>query len=121
LRNHDYLIKFNASQQWHSFAALPTHRMMMQPTWFFSSLLGLSVSVPLLAHAAETPALHAAFATPQQLVDIGGRKLNLYCSGAGATTVLFDAPSGPGASHVIPAEQPAAVARAVLEVLAQIR
>jgi pimeloyl-ACP methyl ester carboxylesterase len=70
--------------------------MMMQPTWFFSSLLALSVSVPLLAQAAETPALHAAFARPQQLVDIGGRKLNLYCSGAGATTVLFDAPSGEG-------------------------
>jgi hypothetical protein len=96
LRNRGYLIKFNASQQWHLFAALPTHRITMQPTWFFSSLLALSVGFPLLAQAAETPALHAVFARPQQLVDIGGRTLNLYCSGAGATTVLFDAPSGEG-------------------------
>jgi pimeloyl-ACP methyl ester carboxylesterase len=66
----------------------------MQPTWFFSSLLALRVGFPLLAQAAETSALHAAFARPQQLVDIGGRKLNLYCSGDGATTVLFDAPFG---------------------------
>lgn len=35
-----------------------------------------------------------AFAKPHQLVDIGGRKMNLYCSGHGATTVVFDAPSG---------------------------
>lgn len=34
-----------------------------------------------------------AFAHPQQLVDIGGRRLNLYCSGAGPVTVVFDAPS----------------------------
>lgn len=34
------------------------------------------------------------FAKPHQLVDIGGRKMHLYCSGQGATTVVFDAPSG---------------------------
>jgi len=32
------------------------------------------------------------FARPQQLVDIGGRRLNLYCSGSGPVTVVFDAP-----------------------------
>ena len=35
-----------------------------------------------------------AFAKPHRLVDVGGRKMNLYCSGQGATTVVFDAPSG---------------------------
>jgi pimeloyl-ACP methyl ester carboxylesterase len=48
-------------------------------------------SPPLLA--ADAPSA-AAFAKPHQLVDIGGRKMNLYCSGHGATTVVFDAPSG---------------------------
>lgn len=36
----------------------------------------------------------AAFAKPHQLVDIGGRRLNLYCSGSGPVTVVFDSPSG---------------------------
>ena len=34
------------------------------------------------------------FAVPHRLVDIGGRKLNLYCSGTGSPTVVFDAPAG---------------------------
>lgn len=34
------------------------------------------------------------FAKPHQLVDIGGRKMNLYCSGRGPVTVVFDSPSG---------------------------
>lgn len=36
----------------------------------------------------------AEFARPHQLVDVGGRKLNLYCSGKGDVTVIFDSPSG---------------------------
>lgn len=36
------------------------------------------------------------FARPHQLVDIGGRRLNLYCTGSGPVTVVFDAPSGDG-------------------------
>lgn len=36
----------------------------------------------------------SAYARPQQLVDIGGRKLNLYCAGAGSPTVIFDAGAG---------------------------
>jgi pimeloyl-ACP methyl ester carboxylesterase len=47
-----------------------------------------------LAAAAAQSAAADAFAKPHQLVDIGGRKMNLYCSGQGATTVVFDAPSG---------------------------
>jgi len=47
---------------------------------------------------AATPAGPAPGAQPfahaQQLVDVGGRRLNLYCSGAGPVTVVFEAGSG---------------------------
>jgi pimeloyl-ACP methyl ester carboxylesterase len=57
------------------------------------ALLGAS-SPSLLAAPAAQPAAGDAFAKPHQLVDIGGRKMNLYCSGQGVTTVVFDGPSG---------------------------
>ena len=54
----------------------------------------------LLAACAAQPAFaapsfehQAAFAKPQQMIDIGGRKLNLHCSGSGPLTVVFDSPS----------------------------
>jgi len=59
------------------------------------------VLVPLLLAGVSAGAVAAAvndgdreFARPHQLVDIGGRRLNLYCSGTGPVTVVFDAPSG---------------------------
>lgn len=59
------------------------------------------VLLSLLLAGASAGALAAAvndtdreFARPHQLVDIGGRRLNLYCSGTGPVTVVFDAPSG---------------------------
>ncbi|WP_374363264.1 alpha/beta fold hydrolase [Pseudoduganella danionis] len=48
----------------------------------------------LFANAVAAPSNSAAFAKPHQLVDIGGRKINLYCTGQGATTVIFDGPAG---------------------------
>ncbi|WP_195763642.1 alpha/beta fold hydrolase [Duganella guangzhouensis] len=37
----------------------------------------------------------AEFSVPHQLIDVGGgRKMNLYCSGQGAVTVVFDAAAG---------------------------
>lgn len=45
------------------------------------------------AGAAAIHANDAAFARPHQLVDIGGRRLNLYCSGSGPVTVVFDSPA----------------------------
>jgi pimeloyl-ACP methyl ester carboxylesterase len=51
-------------------------------------------SSSLLAAPVAQTANADAFSKPHQLVDIGGRKMNLYCSGQGATTVVFDAPSG---------------------------
>jgi pimeloyl-ACP methyl ester carboxylesterase len=57
-------------------------------------ILASGSSPSLLAAPAALPAAGEVFAKPHQLVDIGGRKMNLYCSGQGATTVVFDAPSG---------------------------
>jgi pimeloyl-ACP methyl ester carboxylesterase len=36
----------------------------------------------------------AEFAVPHQRIDIGGRKLNMYCSGEGAPVVVFVSPLG---------------------------
>ena len=38
-----------------------------------------------------SPELSAEYARPHEMVDIGGRKLNLFCMGSGDRTVLFDA------------------------------
>ena len=47
------------------------------------------------AACAVSPAFAASpFAHPQQMVDVGGRRLNLYCSGSGPVTVVFDSGSG---------------------------
>jgi pimeloyl-ACP methyl ester carboxylesterase len=48
----------------------------------------------LSATAAPAPAPGAEFAAPHRLVDIGGRRLNLFCSGTGSPTVVFESPSG---------------------------
>ncbi len=58
----------------------------------------LAVSLPAICHtaAAQSADPRSEFARPHQMVDIGGRRLNLYCSGAGPLTVVFDAPSGDG-------------------------
>ena len=56
-------------------------------------LLALTLSSPL-AFAETAAAPGAEFAVPHRLVDIGGRKLNLFCSGTGSPTVVFESPSG---------------------------
>lgn len=43
---------------------------------------------------AEVPQDQAPYARPGQMVDIGGRRLNLLCMGSGSPTVLFEAGSG---------------------------
>jgi pimeloyl-ACP methyl ester carboxylesterase len=64
-----------------------------------AALLAILV-VPVSARADSAPAARvvaassAEFAKPHQLVDVGGRRMNLYCSGSGAVTVIFDSPSG---------------------------
>lgn len=59
-------------------------------SFFFIS----SVCMPLFTIAAAKLPTTAAFAKPHQRVDIGGRKINIYCTGQGATTVIFDGPAG---------------------------
>lgn len=44
-------------------------------------------------YAAASLGQQLAFSKPQQMIDIGGRKLNLHCSGSGPLTVVFDSPS----------------------------
>lgn len=58
------------------------------------ALLALAAGVIPASFAAAQPDAGSAFAVPHQLVDVGGRKMNIYCSGKGATTVVFDSPSG---------------------------
>jgi pimeloyl-ACP methyl ester carboxylesterase len=63
---------------------------------FRAACVAAAVFLPSWAGAAPSGAVVDAFAEPGQLVDIGGRKLNLHCSGSGsgAVTVVFDAASG---------------------------
>jgi len=50
-------------------------------------------SLPL-ATFAPTPNDSSAYTRVQRLVDIGGRKLNLYCTGTGSPTVILEAGGG---------------------------
>lgn len=63
---------------------------------FGFALLALAAGTTSSAFAAASAQQDTAgvFAVPHQLVDIGGRKMNIYCSGKGATTVVFDSQSG---------------------------
>lgn len=54
----------------------------------------LLTAVLALACLPAIAAPGAEFAAPHRLVDIGGRRLNLYCSGSGSPTVVFESPSG---------------------------
>lgn len=51
----------------------------------------------LFASAATSAAPDFDYAVSHQRVDIGGRKLNLFCAGEGAPTVVFEAPGAFGA------------------------
>jgi pimeloyl-ACP methyl ester carboxylesterase len=53
------------------------------------ALCGAVAAATMLTSAAVAPYLHA-----QRLVDIGGRRLNVYCTGHGSPTVVLDAGSG---------------------------
>ena len=72
-------------------------------------LLSLALaSSAAFSHPATAPG--DEFAAPQRLVDIGGRKLALHCSGTGSPTVVFESPSG-GAGWEWWAVQPKVAAR----------
>jgi pimeloyl-ACP methyl ester carboxylesterase len=65
--------------------------------WHWLSCL---VAVPILANAAEKSTAiidDVAYTKPQKLVTIeSGRRLNVYCTGAGSPTVIFDSGLGDG-------------------------
>lgn len=66
-------------------AAMQTARRLL-------SLLVLAL-VPSVAAAAPSPVspeLGRAYAQPHQAVDVGGRRLNLFCMGSGDRVVLFE-------------------------------
>jgi pimeloyl-ACP methyl ester carboxylesterase len=65
---------------------------MLRPVLLSLVLAGVSAG----ANAAAMNDTDREFARPHQMVDIGGRRLNLYCTGSGPVTVVFDAPSGDG-------------------------
>jgi hypothetical protein len=58
------------------------------------------------------------------LIDVGGRRINIYCSGAGSPTVILDAGLGGSTAdsgHYIQIDQPSAVISAVDEVVDRAR
>lgn len=59
-------------------------------------LINLAIPAMLLGAQVQAapPAGQNALAGPQVRVDVGGRKLNLYCTGKGTPTVLFEADAG---------------------------
>ncbi len=59
----------------------------------FALSLASAFFVVTAAHAAP-PAGQDILAYGQTKVDVGGRKLNMYCTGKGAPTVLFEADGG---------------------------
>lgn len=65
---------------------------MLRPVVLSFVLAGLSAG----AAAAAINDADREYARPHRMVDIGGRRLNLYCMGSGPVTVVFDAPSGDG-------------------------
>lgn len=55
----------------------------------------LALACLFVSGAASAATIDASdYAKPHQLVDIGGRKLNLFCAGEGKPTVIFEAPLG---------------------------
>ncbi len=58
--------------------------------WLSATMLS-ATTVPALA--ADLPT-QDAYARAQQMVDVGGRRLNLFCMGSGSPTVVFEAGGG---------------------------
>ena len=83
-------------------AMLPRNRNRQEGTTAtraFGAFVGLALAIASahVAHGAgqPDPSLEV-YGRPQQLVDIGGRRLNLYCLGHGSPTVILE--GGLGAS-----------------------
>ena len=66
--------------------------MMRAPTFSRAAVAALLLAAAS-THAAP-PAGQDAYASGQVKVDVGDRKLNMYCMGKGSPTVLFEADGG---------------------------
>jgi pimeloyl-ACP methyl ester carboxylesterase len=55
----------------------------------------LSISAPAMSYTELTEPIitDPVYTKPYQLVDVGGRRINVYCRGTGSPTVIFDAGS----------------------------
>jgi pimeloyl-ACP methyl ester carboxylesterase len=63
------------------------HAVVAAATFLFCD--GIALATTALTPADVAPYLHA-----QRLVDIGGRRLNIYCTGHGSPAVILDAGAG---------------------------
>ena len=50
-----------------------------------AAMLGFALLAAVARTSSDAPYLH-----PQRLVDVGGRRVNLYCTGSGSPTVVLD-------------------------------
>ena len=62
----------------------------------------------IAATAAKEPFEASWFAKPQRLVDVGGRRMNIFCLGAGSPTVILEAGLGLGSPSWALVERPIA-------------
>jgi pimeloyl-ACP methyl ester carboxylesterase len=58
---------------------------------FFASLLGILIGAGTISERVSSRRDAERFPAPGRLVDIGGRRLHLQCSGEGSPTVIFEA------------------------------
>ena len=59
-------------------------------TWIVASVLVISAAAGALYQRGWTTRNAHRFAAPGRLLDIGGRRLHLLCSGSGSPTVIFE-------------------------------
>ena len=59
-----------------------------------AAAVGVAVCTGVAAPAEVTQADVAPYLHPQRLVDVGGHKINLYCTGRGSPSVILDAGEG---------------------------
>src|ERR1700681_112703 len=59
-----------------------------------AALVGMSLVATIVLLGAAAPFDPSPYVRPQRLVDVGHRRMNLYCSGSGSPTVVLDSGLG---------------------------